>query len=338
MNSRGNVPPRSWADPSVHLLELLTHPWYGLVFDISAKVIEAVFGFFKDLHYAPAAVPVTTGSISSPVGLGSNSLPVPIELFGMQTFLADSMQFHLEAVLRHARTGVYYVMPTFRGDSPDDTHVSQFVHVEAERRGSLELTLSVVEKLVARIAAELLQSGLVSRIDEAAGSVAHIESLATRTPVRVRYSEVLGLVADVRSATELIGDEPCLTRQGERLVLERLNASAAWITHPPASIVPFYQACDSSGRALCGDLIMSIGEVVGAGQRHSTDKACYEALLKHHVDPQPYDWYLEMKREHPLETSGFGMGLERLVAVILRHNDIRDLQLFPRLRTIPYPY
>ena len=37
-----------------------------------------------------------TGSISSPMGLGSDSLPVKINLNGVSTYLADSMQFLLD--------------------------------------------------------------------------------------------------------------------------------------------------------------------------------------------------------------------------------------------------
>lgn len=41
-------------------------------------------------------LPITTGSISSPMGLGSDSIPVKIQLGGRDTYLADSMQFALE--------------------------------------------------------------------------------------------------------------------------------------------------------------------------------------------------------------------------------------------------
>lgn len=53
-------------------------------------------------------LPVTTGSISSPMGRGSDSLPVKVKLEGVETYLADSMQFLLEYGCRLTNKGVYY--------------------------------------------------------------------------------------------------------------------------------------------------------------------------------------------------------------------------------------
>ncbi len=64
-------------------------------------------------------LPITTGSISSPMGLGSDSIPVKIQLGGRDTYLADSMQFALEYGCRFFENGVWYIMPSFRGESED---------------------------------------------------------------------------------------------------------------------------------------------------------------------------------------------------------------------------
>ena len=75
-------------------------------------------------------LPITTGSISSPMGLGSDSLPVKINLNGVPTYLADSMQFLLEYGNRFCKNGVWYIMPSFRGEQEDERHLSQFYHSE----------------------------------------------------------------------------------------------------------------------------------------------------------------------------------------------------------------
>ena len=71
--------------------------------------------------------PITTSSISSPLGLGSDSLPVEIDLFGVNTFLADSMQFLLEYGCRFSDAGCYYVMPSFRGEATDSRHLARIL-------------------------------------------------------------------------------------------------------------------------------------------------------------------------------------------------------------------
>lgn len=46
--------------------------------------------------------------------------------------------------------------------------------------------------------------------------------------------------------------------------------------------------------------------------------------------PTAYSWYLEMKRNYPRKTAGFGLGLERLLMWVLQIADIRRVQLTPR--------
>ncbi len=105
-----------------------------------------------------------------------------------------------------------------------------------------------------------------------------------------------------------------------------------WVTHWDHLAVPFYQAFadGSQNVALNADLLFGIGETVGAGERHVDEDAVTQALRLHSVDDEPYEWYRVLKREAPMRTSGFGMGVERLLLWVLDHDDIRDLQLLPR--------
>ena len=59
-----------------------------------------------------------------------------------------------------------------------------------------------------------------------------------------------------------------------------------------------------------------------------------EALKYHNVDRKEYEWYCCMKEKYPLKTSGFGMGIERFMLWILKHDDIRDCQLIPRFNGV----
>jgi aspartyl/asparaginyl-tRNA synthetase len=140
------------------------------------------------------------------------------------------------------------------------------------------------------------------------------------------------------------GEELVVTRRGQPLALRRagerqlieMYGGAVWVTHPPAEAVPFYQAVDSEGCALSADLLFGVGEVVGCGQRQSTGDLVRASLEAHHVDPAPYHWYCTMKDHFPLQTAGFGLGLERYLLWLLCHDDVRDLHALPRMRGVPH--
>ncbi len=135
---------RRWQDPA-RFLQILDDPWFKIVVGIQNLVSVATMDFWRRRDCITLHLPITTNAISSPMGLGSDSLPVEIDLFGQRTYLADSMQFMLEYGCRFHPEGCYYVMPSFRGESADETHLSQFYHSEAELCLGLEDQIDVAE-------------------------------------------------------------------------------------------------------------------------------------------------------------------------------------------------
>ena len=99
--------------------------------------------------------------------------------------------------------------------------------------------------------------------------------------------------------------------------------------------IPDLRPTNPEGTARCADLLLGSGEVVGCGERHTTAADTRRALLAHRVDPKAYEWYLRMKAIKPMRTSGFGLGMERFLMWALRHDDIRDLHVMPRLKGVP---
>lgn len=265
------------------------------------------------------------------MGLGSDSLPVSVSIFGQQTYLADSMQFGLEYLCRINPDGAYYLMPSFRGESSDGTHLCQFFHSEAEIPGDLDDVVELVEAYVRHLVARF-RDELGDQITATAGDLAHLDRLLDPRPFeRIEFDE----------AASLLGNDPAyvasdptlswrsLTRAGEQRLID-LRGEFIWLTHFDGLAVPFYQAVDEQGRALNGDLLFGPGEVVGAGERNIDGVTTRDALQRHGVRAEDYEWYVTMKDVAPLRTAGFGLGVERFFMWLMRHDDIRDFQLFVR--------
>ncbi len=88
--------PQSYLHPAKHLDVLLGNEWYRILNNLFASIYIATQEFYNKKHIQPALFPVTTGSISSPMGLGSDSKPISVKINGQKVYLADSMQFCLE--------------------------------------------------------------------------------------------------------------------------------------------------------------------------------------------------------------------------------------------------
>ena len=133
-----------------------------------------------------------------------------------------------------------------------------------------------------------------------------------------------------------------LTRVEERILIEKFGG-AVWLTEMDHMSVPFYQAFvpnTNQSKALCADLLFGPGEVLGLGQRHADSKGIREALKMHQVPEEPYKWYVDMRDSKAgglaLKTTSWGLGMERFLAWILQHDDIRDMAFIPRLKGMKF--
>lgn len=322
----------NWLDKD-RFLHLLNDPWYKLLAELQSYVSVETYRYWDSQSLKTLHLPVTTNAVSSPMGLGSDSLPVKIDLFGIDTYLADSMQFMLEYGCRFFDSGSYYIMPSFRGENATQRHLCQFYHSEIEVPCDLYDTIAIAENYIKH-----LSKGILARFGEQiraySGDISHLEQLANQQGhlPRVTFDE----------AAEILGNNPAyikqnegrwrtITHAGEKEMINHFGGFV-WITHYDHLSVPFYQAYADNDKksAACADLLFGLGEIIGLGERHQTAEETIDALELHQVPSEDYRWYVEMKRQFPLKTSGFGMGVERFLMWVLGHDDIRDMQILAR--------
>jgi asparaginyl-tRNA synthetase len=74
---------------------------------------------------------------------------------------------------------------------------------------------------------------------------------------------------------------------------------------------------------------MDIGEVVGGSQRISNETELVDRMTQLEIDPKHLDWYVSLRRFGSVAHGGFGIGIERLVAVITGMTNVKDCISFP---------
>ena len=300
--------------------------YYLEVFDNSEKetilrlqelILTESINFYKkhDIHWLSA--PVTTGAISSPMGLGSDSIPVKISIDNRETYLADSMQFLLEYGCRIFKNGCWYIMPSFRGEPVDKRHLKQFFHSEVEIPGRLEDVMDLADQYLKH---------LLTKIQGEFGKKKHIEKVIKNNIPRITFDEVERIVG--KEGIERHKTWRNITNKGEQQLIKHFGGPV-WVMNYDDMAVPFYQRSEG-GVARNADLLLGIGEVLGCGERWAKGDETIAALEKHNVSLSDYNWYIKMKEKYPLQTSGFGLGIERLLLFVLEQDDIRNMQVFRR--------
>ncbi len=326
--------PNTWNKPHIHYIEALKSSWYKQLILLENLITEETMKFYEKKGIITLHLPITTGSISSPMGKGSDSKPVKIELEGINTYLADSMQFLLEYGCRLTENGCYYVMPSFRGEKADERHLCQFYHSEAEIPGTLENVMELVDEYIKYLANRIIVR-MGTQLKETIGDISHIEKIAYYEGAfkRITFNEAEKILKEkypnnIEEYIEYEDGWRNITRKAEKELVTIFDG-IVWVTNYDELAVPFYQKSDSKikGTTRNADLLMGIGETVGCGERHKGYKDLLMALEKHCVLPEEYEWYIEMKKQFPKQTSGFGMGIERFLMWVLKAKDIRNMQI-----------
>lgn len=73
------------------------------------------------------------------------------------------------------------------------------------------------------------------------------------------------------------------------------------------------------------------GEIVGGGERETDEQKLRNKIIEHELPMHEFEWYLDLRKFGSVPHSGFGLGLERLVAWVCKLNHVRETIPFPRM-------
>lgn len=323
--------PNIWVDRENFYLKAIDEPWYKVIIELQNLISVETTKFYQRKGILTMFLPVTTGSISSPMGKGSDSTPVKINLEGVSTYLADSMQFLLEYGCRFNEKGVYYVMPSFRGEKADERHLCQFYHSEAEIKGNLNDVMRLVEQYIKYLSKQIVNK-MGDKLRNLIGDISHIEQVANMKKrfKKITFNEAEKVLKDkfgednITKYIEYNDGWRNITREAEKELI-KIYDGLVWVTNYDTLAVPFYQKLNKNGKTTKNaDLLMGIGETVGCGERHENIEEVQKALKVHEVSEEEYGWYINMKKHFPMQTAGFGMGTERFLMWVMKGSDIRN--------------
>jgi asparaginyl-tRNA synthetase len=291
---------------------------------VRGTVIEALGQFYRDKDYFESQGPMFT---SGQVEGGSTLFEVPY--FDRKVYLTQSSQLYLEALI-YSLEKVYTLAPSFRAEkSRTRRHLTEYWHFEIEAAwlhnvDMMDLEEEMVEYVVGRCledrAADLEQLGRDREVLEAVKAPFH----------RMRYDEAVETIhrngLDVDYGTDFgYEEEKALTIGLEKPV---------FVHHFPRELKAFYHRPDPEDPrfVLNHDLIApeGYGEIIGGGERIWELDVLLNRIDEEGLDHEAYQWYIDLRRYGSVPHSGFGLGVDRLVAWISGIEHIKWALPFPR--------
>jgi asparaginyl-tRNA synthetase len=284
-----------------------------------------VRNFFDDRGFVLVDTPIFTPAACE----GTTNL-FEVGYFEDKAYLTQSGQLYNEATAA-AFGKVYCFGPTFRAEkSKTRRHLTEFWMVEPEVAfATLEDVMVLAEEFITSIVQSVLKNrkAELQALERDISKLEHIESPFPRIPYDEAVKNLQSRGSETRWGNDFGGgDETILSQQFERPVM---------VHRYPAQVKAFYMEPDPRRPelALCVDVLApeGYGEIIGGGQRASSLELLNQRIQEHHLPPEAFDWYLDLRKYGTFPHAGFGMGIERAIAWICGLEHVRETTPFPRM-------
>lgn len=262
-----------------------------------------------------------------------------VKYFDKVAYLTQSWQLYAEAAI--ASLGkIYTVAPSFRAEkSKTRRHLTEFWHLEVEVPWcDLDGVIRIEEELLAHMIHRLCGNPSAVRDLEALGrSRDELLKMADPPFQRITYDEAIEILNRDGVNIEWGDDLGWVEEKHLALKFDKLF----FVTHYPRKAKAFYHKPDPNRPevTLSADLLApeGYGEITGGGQRIDNENELLERIRENNLNPNDYEWYIDLRRWGSVPHAGFGLGVERTVMWICKLSHIRDAIAFPRLINRVYP-
>jgi asparaginyl-tRNA synthetase len=301
------------------------------IIKIRHEIIKACRDYFDDLGFTLVDTPIFTPNACE----GTTTL-FETQYFDQMAYLTQSGQLYNEATAA-AFGKVYCFGPTFRAEkSKTRRHLMEFWMIEPEvAYATIEDTMQLAEGLICFILERVLTRRKTEfQVLERNTSI--LENISKPFP-RLSYDEAVQKMQSAGSEIQWGGD----FGGADETILSGKYSSPVMVHRYPSDVKAFYMQPDPERPevALCVDVLApeGYGEIIGGGQRIHDYDLLMKRIKDHNLSMEPFQWYLDLRKYGTVPHSGFGMGIERVVAWICNLSHLREAIAFPRMLYRIYP-
>ncbi|MGC1782198.1 MAG: asparagine--tRNA ligase [Acidobacteriaceae bacterium] len=312
-------------------------PRQAAILRIRAEIMRAAQEYFDAHGFVRTDPPILT-----PAACEGTSTLFPVEYFGEEAYLTQSGQLYIESTAM-ALGKVYSFGPTFRAEkSKTRRHLTEFWMIEPEvAYAGLDDLMTLAEQFLSHIVQRVLENRDAD-LKVIGRDIAKLEAIRPPFP-RLRYDEAAKMLEEAYTQGKIeqkfeygndfgSPDETYISSQFDRPVM---------VHRYPSNIKAFYMEPDPADAkfALCVDVLApeGYGEIIGGSQRIASYDLLKQRIEEHGLPLAPFEWYLDLRRYGSVPHSGFGMGIERVVAWICGLEHVRETIPFARTLNRIYP-
>ncbi|MRG59633.1 aspartate--tRNA(Asn) ligase [Agromyces sp. CFH 90414] len=300
----------------------LRQPKQNLIFRVQTTFLHALRGVWIEKGLIEIQTPKLMASASE-----SRAELFEVDYFEGKAYLAQSPQFFKQMAQSAGFGGVFEVGPAFRADpSFTSRHATEFTSIDTE------ISWIDSHEDVMALHEELLVAGFQAVADKHGDEIRELFGVEVTVPSRpfprIPLAEAKQIVADHGYVVPRADAD--MDPEGERRISEYVKETYGhefvFLTDYASSIRPFYHMRHEGDPSLTNsyDLIFNGVEIsTGAQREHRVDVLVEQARDKG-MDPEELEFYLDFFRYGVPPHGGFGMGLARVLMLMLHEHSIRE--------------
>ena len=322
------------------------------VFVLRSKVVRGIRRFLDDRGFlevdTPILVPVASGAHAKPFVTHHNALD-------QQLYLRIATELYLKRLIIGGFDKVYEIGRVFRNEGIDQDHNPEFTLLESyEAYADYNDIMEMVEQMVSTIAIEVNGSTKVAIGDDVIDFAPPWQRVSLREELEKRSGIDLESYNDdaLRQKAGEVGIDTKVLESRGRLIDKLLSTfvephliQPTFVLDYPEEMSPLAKAKpDSPGyveRFEAFAFGMEIANSYSELNDPKVQRERFEAQAQiqrlyenEEVDRQDDDFLIAMEYGMP-PTGGLGIGIDRLVMLLAGQPSIRDVLLFPQMRTMP---
>lgn len=302
------------------------------ILKIRNELIYAIRNFLYQEKFILVDAPILTGAI----GETATTLFETQYFDEGKAYLAQTGQLYNEAACM-ALGKIFCFGPSFRAEkSKTRRHLTEFWQVEAEMAYyEHEDNLKLQENLVVYVVKWIMEKNR-NELKLLERDFSKLEKITVPFP-RISYDEAIEILkkegSNIDWGSDLGGDD--------ETILSRMYEKPVFVCNYPKKARAFYMKPhpEREDLVLCADLLApeGYGEISGGSQRNDDHDSLVQRIKEEKLPLDAYKWYLDLRKYGSVPHSGFGMGVERVLAWICKLPHIRETIPFPRMLYRLYP-
>jgi len=300
----------------------LRQPKNALIFRIQTTLEHAWRTYWVEHDFIELHTPKLMASASE-----SKAELFEVDYFETKAYLSQSPQFFKQMAQPAGFGKIFEIGPAFRADpSFTSRHATEFTSVDSE------ISWIDSHEDVMKLHEELLVTGFAAVKAKHGDEIKALFDLEVTVPTtpfpRIPLAEAKKIVAE--RGYEVPRHDDDMDPEGERQIAawaaETFGHEFVFLTDYASSIRPFYHMRHEDDPSLTNsyDLIFNGVEIsTGAQREHRIEQLTANAVEKS-LDPEELGFYLDFFRYGTPPHGGFGMGLSRVLMLMLHLPNLRE--------------